>query len=140
MVLFTDELRFNVDFADGKVRVWQRKKERFEPENAIQRDRIRSVMVWGGISNRGTSEIVVVNGALKDSKILRGNSRFCSAKVMQESWIKRMLPRTLQVTHKSYRTILTFWIGLQDRQICQQLSTFETFLVVIKDIDLTSTK
>lgn len=39
MVLFTDELRFNVDFADGKVRVWQRKKERFEPENAIQRDR-----------------------------------------------------------------------------------------------------
>lgn len=78
MVLFTDELRFNVDFADGKVRVWQRKKERFEPENAIQRDRIRSVMVWGGISNRGTSEIVVVNGALKDSKILRGNSLFCS--------------------------------------------------------------
>lgn len=101
---------------------------------------IGSVMVWGGISNRGTSEIVVVNGALKDSKILRGNSRFCSAKVMQESWIKRMLPRTLQVTHKSYRTILTFWIGLQDRQICQQLSTFGTFLVVVKDIDLTSTK
>lgn len=39
MVLFPDELRFNVGFADGKVRVWQRKKERFEPENAIQRDR-----------------------------------------------------------------------------------------------------
>lgn len=34
------------------------------------------VMVWGGISHRGTLEIVVVNWALKDSKILRGNSRF----------------------------------------------------------------
>lgn len=30
-------------------------------------------MVWGGISNWGTSEIVVVNGALKDSKVLQGN-------------------------------------------------------------------
>lgn len=36
-------------------------------------------MVWGGISHRGTLEIVVVNWALKDSKILRGNSRFLGA-------------------------------------------------------------
>lgn len=41
-------------------------------------------MVWGGISNRGTSEIVVVNGALKDSKILRGNSRFCSCLFLRQ--------------------------------------------------------
>lgn len=46
MVRFTDELRFNVDFADGKVRVWQRKKERFEPENAIQRDRECHGLGW----------------------------------------------------------------------------------------------
>lgn len=39
---------------------------------------IGSVMALGGISNRGTLEIVVVNWALKDSKILRGNSRFFS--------------------------------------------------------------
>lgn len=59
---------------------------------------IGSVMVWGGISNWGTSEIVVVNGALKDSKILQGN------KVMQESCSKTMLFRTLHVTHKSPST------------------------------------
>lgn len=46
MVLLTDELRFNVDFADEKVRVWQRKKERFEPENVIQRDRECHGLGW----------------------------------------------------------------------------------------------
>lgn len=46
MVLFTDELRFNVDFADGKVRVWQRKRERFEQENIIQRDRDSHGLGW----------------------------------------------------------------------------------------------
>lgn len=46
MVLFPDELRFNVGFADGNVRVWQRKKERFEPENTIQRDRECHGLGW----------------------------------------------------------------------------------------------
>lgn len=46
MVLFTDELRFNVDFADEKVRVWQRKKERFEPENIFQRHREYHGLGW----------------------------------------------------------------------------------------------
>lgn len=55
--------------------------ERFDPENIIQRDRYGggSVMVWGGISHRGKSELVVVNGTLKNSKILRRNCRSCSS-------------------------------------------------------------
>ena len=49
-VLFTDESRFNVDFADGRARVWRRRNERFHPENVIQCDHYGggSVMVWGG--------------------------------------------------------------------------------------------
>jgi transposase len=38
-VPFTDESIFNLSFADGRLRVWRRKGERFDPENVIQRDR-----------------------------------------------------------------------------------------------------
>lgn len=69
-VLFTDESRFNVDFADGRLRVWRRRNERFDPENIIQRDRYGggSVMVWGGISHRGKTVLVVVNGTLNSQR------------------------------------------------------------------------
>lgn len=109
---------------------------------------IGSVMVWGGISNWGTSEIVVVNGALKDSKVLQGNKvvvfvvafflRQGNARILQQN---NAIPHTARHTQITLnRTILTFWIGLQDRHICQLLSTFGTFFVVVKDINLTSTK
>lgn len=74
MVLFTDELRLRME----KCVYGNAKRSDLSQKMLSNVIGIRSVMVWGGISNRGTSEIVVVNGALKDSKILRGNSRFCS--------------------------------------------------------------
>ncbi len=48
-VVFTDESRFNLQFADGRKRVWRRKGERNDPANVIQRDRYGggSVMIWG---------------------------------------------------------------------------------------------
>lgn len=71
-VLFSDKSRFNVEFADGRVRVWRRRKERFDPENNIQRDRYDggSVIVLGGISHPGKTELVVVKGTLN-------SQRFC---------------------------------------------------------------
>ena len=65
-ILFTDESRFNVDFADGRIRVWRRKGERLDPENVIQHDRYGggSVMIWGGISHSGKTELVTIDGNL----------------------------------------------------------------------------
>lgn len=65
-VLFTDESRFCVDFADRRVRVWRRKGERFDANNVLQRDRYGggSVMIWGGICKHGRTDIVVVRGIL----------------------------------------------------------------------------
>jgi hypothetical protein len=69
-VLFTDESRFNVDFADGRVCVWRRRNERYDQENVIQRDRYGggSVMVWGGISQRGKTDLVTINGTLNSQR------------------------------------------------------------------------
>jgi hypothetical protein len=38
-VLYIDEFRFYVDFADGRTRVWTGRIDRFHPQNVIQRDR-----------------------------------------------------------------------------------------------------
>ena len=47
-VVFTDESRFNLKFADGRLRVRRRDGERMGPANVIQHDRFRggSVIVW----------------------------------------------------------------------------------------------
>lgn len=65
-VLFTDESRFTVQFADGRLRVWRRKGERYDAPNVIQRDRYGggSVMVWGGIARNSKTELITVPGTL----------------------------------------------------------------------------
>ena len=65
-VLFTDESRFNVSFADGRVRVWRRRGERLANDNVVQRDRYGggSVMVWAGIYQDGKTDLVTVPGNL----------------------------------------------------------------------------
>lgn len=126
-VLFTGESRFNVDFADERLRVWRGRNERFDTEHIIQRDRYGggSVMVWGGISHRGKTVLLVANGTLN-------SQRYCD-EIMQESYSNTMPVSTQHVTHKPAfnKTILSLWIGLHDRQIYHQLSTFGTFLVVV---------
>ena len=48
-VLFTDESRFNVQFADGRLRVWRRTEESMDENNIVERDRYGggSVMILG---------------------------------------------------------------------------------------------
>ena len=66
-ILFTDESRFCVDNSDGRKCVWRRKNERFVNCCVAEHDRWGgpSVMVWGGISFDGVTDLYVIqNGAL----------------------------------------------------------------------------
>ena len=50
--LFTDESRFCVHHADGRVRVWRRRNQRYADNNILQTNSFRgpSIMIWGGIT------------------------------------------------------------------------------------------
>ena len=64
--LFTHESRFHLDNSDGRSRGYRRVGERFHDSCVIQRRPFGggSVMVWGGISARGRTALVVVDGTL----------------------------------------------------------------------------
>ena len=66
--LFTDESRFNVQFADGSLRVCRRAGESIDENNIVERDRYGggSVMIRRGIlvCHSGKTELVTVNGRL----------------------------------------------------------------------------
>ena len=59
-MLFTDESRFCVDHADGRVRVWRRRGERYSEACTRQQDRWGGphVMVWGWICPGGRTRLV----------------------------------------------------------------------------------
>ena len=61
-VVFSDESRFNVSYADGRQRVYRRNGERYSQACVLERDRFGggSVMVWGAINSDFRSELVVV--------------------------------------------------------------------------------
>ena len=65
-VLFTDESRFCVDFHDGRRRVWRMQGERYADCCVAEHDRFGggSVMVWGGISITGKTDLHVIAGNL----------------------------------------------------------------------------
>lgn len=50
-VIFSDESRFCVSHADGRVRIWRRRGDRFADRNVVERDPWGgpSVMIWAGI-------------------------------------------------------------------------------------------
>ena len=67
-VLLTDESRFNVQFAEGRLRVWRQTGESIDENNIIELDRYvgGSVIILEGIlvCHSGYSELVTVNGRL----------------------------------------------------------------------------
>ena len=66
-VLVTDESRFMLSKVDGRERVWRRPLERLSDACITENDRYGgggSVMVWGGISGRYRTDLVVVQGNL----------------------------------------------------------------------------
>ena len=62
-ILFTDESRFHLDMRDGRSQVYRRVGVRYAYACVIQR-RGCSVMVWGGVKERGRSPLVVDAGYL----------------------------------------------------------------------------
>ena len=65
-VVFTDKSRFCVNMHDARAKVWRRKGERYANCCVRQADRWGggSIMVWGGISWRHKTPLVVVGGNL----------------------------------------------------------------------------
>ena len=66
-VLFTSESRFTLSTSDGHERVWRRQGQRYAACNIVQHDRFGggSVMVWGGISMEGRTDLYwLENGSL----------------------------------------------------------------------------
>ena len=67
-LLFIDESRFNVQFADRRLRVWRRTGGSMDENNIVEQDRYGSgsVIIWGGIlvCHSGKTELVTVNGRL----------------------------------------------------------------------------
>ena len=71
-VLFTDESRYVLDMLDRRRRVWRRHGERYANCNVVQHDRYKggSVMVWGGISVRSRTDLVVIDGNLTGQRYI----------------------------------------------------------------------
>ena len=71
-LLFTDESRFVLSRADGRVRLYRRRNERDADCCVLQRDRWvwggGSVMVWGGIAYGYRTPLVVMDGNLNAQK------------------------------------------------------------------------
>ena len=65
-VIFSDESRFSVSNAEGRVRVYRRRNERYAQCCVRERDRFGggSVMVWGGIMGNVKTDRVVAQGNL----------------------------------------------------------------------------
>lgn len=66
-IMFTDESKFNLDFHDGRRRVWRQKNERFRDCCVTEHDRFGggSVLVWAGISYGGRTDLYIIrNGSL----------------------------------------------------------------------------
>jgi hypothetical protein len=60
-VVFTDESRFCLDVTDRRRRVWRQRNQRFVLHNIAQHDRYGggSIMIWGGISMQGKTDLHV---------------------------------------------------------------------------------
>ena len=62
-VLYTDESRFPLTQRDARQRVWRRRGEQYMQHIVQEGDRFGqgSVMVWGGISTDGLTDLVRSN-------------------------------------------------------------------------------
>ena len=69
-VLFSDESRFKLHHADGRVRVYRRQGERLNDNCILESEAYGggSLMVWGGISFGGRTELVFIDGNLNSQR------------------------------------------------------------------------
>lgn len=69
-ILWTDESRFTLDYADGRVRVRRLRGERFSDCCIKEHDRHGggSLMIWAGVWGSGRTPLVRINGTLDAQK------------------------------------------------------------------------
>ena len=69
-MLFTDESSFSLQQADGRVRVYRRRGERFRDYCVVERNRVGGgcVMVWAGISLHTMTNMVRIAGNLNAAR------------------------------------------------------------------------
>ena len=80
-VIFSDESRFSLIHADGRVRVYRRRNERYAQCCVRERYRLGggSVMVWGVIMGNGKTDLMAVQGNLnaqRNVNLLNNNLPF----------------------------------------------------------------
>jgi len=65
-LFFSDESRFTLKFADGRIRVWRRPGERFAEACVMPVDRFGggSLMVWGRVHYAGKTNLIVIRQTL----------------------------------------------------------------------------
>ena len=89
-VLFMDDSRFIVQFADGRLQVWRWTGESMDENNIVERDRYggRRVMIWGGILVFHSGKTCYCEWTLKCSSILGWNHHHCcdSCSSERKSW------------------------------------------------------
>ena len=131
-VLFSDESRFNVSFADGRVRTWRRRGERLVQDNVVERDRYGggSVMIWAGIRHDGKKDFVTVPGNLTAQRYCDGIIESVVVPYLQKHNVgvfghDNARPNTSRHTQNIFPSITSMCCsGLQDRRISLPLSTF----------------
>ena len=71
-LLFTDASRFLLDMLDRRRRIWRHRGERYTNCAIVEHDRYGggSLMVWGGISVRFRTELLVLNGTLTGQRYI----------------------------------------------------------------------
>ena len=71
-VLFSDESRFCLQKNDGRVRVWRRRGERNARACVVPKKAHfgGGIMVWGGITAHGKTDLVIVDGNLNSRRYI----------------------------------------------------------------------
>ena len=128
-VLFSDESRFNVSLADGRIRTWRRRGERLDHDNFVERDRYGSdsLMFWAGIHHDGKTDLVTVPGNLTAQRYCDGIIEPVVVPYLQQHnfWIFQHVNavHTLQCIPRISITSLCCG-GLQDHRTSLPLSTY----------------
>jgi len=125
-VVFTDKSTFNLNWPDGRIGVCRRRGERLDPANVVEYDGYGggSVMIWGGISYDGKTELKIVRGRLKAA-------RYCADIILPavvpyiHDGTDDVFSRIMHVGARLFthvvswqQTALTRSHGLPDYQIC----------------------
>jgi hypothetical protein len=108
-ILFTDESRFHLDSSDGRSRVYRRVGARYADACVVRSLGGGSIMVWGGITERGRTSLVVVAGNLTGMRY-RGAMLFRPSKFRPTTsyYSRTTLDYTLYVTFWHSRMLMCY--------------------------------